>query len=108
MLEFQAQIDQISVKFKNNIDLTLQIHHIKLVRDKGKVRDQIERYILSEHDFKKPYAGGYDYEITVPFENDEDLDETIDDMLGEMNRTADYRNCFVGADVHTLDGEKFW
>jgi len=70
----------------------------KFVRGKGKVRDEIERRILSEYDFKKPLADGYDYEITVPYENYKDLDETIDDMLGEMNSAADYRNCFIEAD----------
>ena len=80
----------------------------KFVRGKRKVREHIEQFILSEYEFKKLDADGYDYEITIPHENDKDLDEIIDDMLSEMGSTADYRNCFIEADVSTLDGEKTW
>jgi len=80
----------------------------KFVRGKGKVRDEIERRILSEYNFKKPYADSYDYEITIPYENDKDLDEIIYEMLSEMSCTADYRNCFIETDVRTLDDEKNW
>lgn len=97
------------LKKKITLKLWLRVeNNNKFIRGKGKVRDEIERRILSEYDFKKPYADGYDYEITIPYENDKDLDEIIDDMLDEMYSTADCRNCFIETDVSTLDGEKSW
>ena len=97
------------LKKKITLKLWLSVeNNSKFVRGKGKVRDEIERRILSEYDFKKLDADGYDYEITIPYEDDKDLDEAIDDMLSEMSSTADYRNCFIEADVSTLDGEKSW
>lgn len=57
----------------------------------------------------KPDPKGWEYELTIPYENDEDLDKTINDLLREMWDIADTRNCFIEAEVIALDdSERYW
>lgn len=57
---------------------------------------------------KKPIKNGSDYELTIPYENDKDLDQTIYEMLSEMDSMADLRNCFIGTDVRDMDDDRSW
>ena len=66
-------------------------------------------YVLSQYDMKKLDKDGWEYELSIPYENDEDLDETIYDMLDEMTDIADGRNCFIEYDVRALDdSDRAW
>ncbi len=58
---------------------------------------------------KKLDKDGWEYELTIPYENDEDLDDIIYDMLDEAGRIADYRHCFIEYDVRALDdSDRAW
>lgn len=91
------------------LDLWLRVeNNNKFVRGKSRVRDEIEDFVLGRFDAEKLRKNGYNYELTVQYENDEGLDDIIYDMLNEMNRIVDCRNCFTEATVSTKDGEKSW
>lgn len=45
----------------------------------------------------------------VPYQSQDDLDNTIYEILQEAQSTADSYNCFIEADVTALDGlERSW
>ena len=54
-------------------------------------------------------AGRYKYELTIPYENDQDLDDIVYEILREAAEIADRRNGFIKADVTAQDGsERRW
>ena len=81
----------------------------KFVRGKKRSREDIEQFVLSHYGMYKPDPKGYDYELTIPYENDKDLDNTIYDILQEASSIADMRNGFIEAEVLAQDGsERYW
>ncbi|MBF0302666.1 MAG: recombinase family protein, partial [Desulfamplus sp.] len=105
-IETRGLSDKKSIK----VQLWLRVeNNSKFVRGKSKVRKHIEDFILSEYDMKKPDKDGWEYELTIPYENDKDLDDKINSMLAEMDSEADMRNCFIEADVTAMDGsDRSW
>ena len=78
----------------------------KFVRGKGKVRDEIERQVLSRFAMQKTEKDGWEYILSIPYATDEELDSTIyEDIYAEMERCADFRHCFIEADINSLDGQ---
>ena len=72
-------------------------------------REDIERFVLSHYNMRKPDPKGWDYELTIPYENDKDLDNTIYDILQEAERIAGMRHGFIEAAVIAHDGsERYW
>jgi hypothetical protein len=58
---------------------------------------------------RKPAAARSDYVLTITYRTDEELDQTIYEILREADRLADLRSCFIEADVIALDGsERSW
>jgi len=48
-------------------------------------------------------------QATIPYENDNELDDKINRMLAEMDSEADIKNCFIEADVTAMDGsDRSW
>ncbi|MBF0510019.1 MAG: hypothetical protein HQK57_13985 [Deltaproteobacteria bacterium] len=91
------------------VKLWLQVeNNSKFVRGKTKAREDIERFVLREYNMKKPEKDGWEYELTIPYENDADLDKTIYDILAEMESTADIRHCFIEANVTAIDSDRSW
>lgn len=91
------------------IHLYLRVeNNSKYVRGKKKVRQDIEDYILRQYDMKIPGPNDWEYELTILYKNDKDLDDTIYGMLSEMDRTADDRHCFIEADVTAEGSDKSW
>ena len=81
----------------------------KFVRGKKRSLEEIENLVLARYAMHKPDPKGYDYELTIPYKNDKDLDDTIYDILREASNIADMRNGFIEADVIALDGsERNW
>ena len=81
----------------------------KFVRGKKKARQDIERYVLNRYGMVKPDRDGCEYELTIQYEDEKDLERTIDDIYREMDMEADLRNCFIEADIQALDGsERSW
>ncbi len=78
------------------------------MRRKKGARKEIEDYVLRRYDMRKLKKDGWEYELTISYTDDDDLDETIYEILNEAESTADMRTCFTEADVRTLDGEHSW
>ena len=62
----------------------------KWVRGKKRSIDDIERYCLKEYNAKQRPDG--DYELQVPYSSDEELDETMNELLGDIASQADDRH----------------
>jgi DNA invertase Pin-like site-specific DNA recombinase len=93
------------------VELYLQVeNNSKFVRGKGKVRDEIEQFILSQFAMEKLDKHNCRYILSIPYTSDEELDSIIyDEILAEAERTADLRNCFIEADIISVDDpERSW
>ena len=93
------------------VNLWLRVeNNNKFIRMKSKVRDRIERRILSQYGMQKNRPDGWEYTLTISYSTDEELESVIyDDILREADNEADYSNCFIEADVTALDGsERRW
>ncbi len=100
-----AEIARLAEKIKTiKVELSLRVeNNSKFVRGKGRVREEIERYILHQYAMEK-HPNGVDYTLTIPYETDEQLEQIIyRDILQEAASTADARYCFIEADVRALD-----
>lgn len=89
--------------------LWLQVeNNSKFVRGKGKSRQHIEDYCLSEYDAKKLEKDGWEYELTFQYKDDEDLEHQIYDLASEMSREADLRNGFVECSFTEVGTDRSW
>jgi hypothetical protein len=69
----------------------------KYIRGKKKVRQEIEARVLSRYQMKKGRPDGWEYELSIPYETDKDLDAAIyDDILHEATWIAEDRCCLGG------------
>lgn len=82
-----------------NVRLWLTVErNSKFVRGKKRAREDIEYYVLRHYDMKKRWPDGNEYELTIPYDTDEELDDIIyRDILQEASSQADLRNCFIEA-----------
>lgn len=80
----------------------------KFVRGKGKSRQNIELFCLSEYKAKKLEKDGCEYELTFEYTDDEDLENQIYDLATEMNRQADMRNGFVECSFTEVGTDRSW
>ena len=81
----------------------------KFVRGKSRSRQEIEEQVFSYYDMCKPNPKGWDYELTIPYDNEQDLDDKIYAILSEASDCADLRNGFIEADVIAMDGsDRSW
>ena len=87
------------------VELCLQVeNNSKFVRGKGKVRDEIEQFILSQFAMEKLDKHNSRYILSIPYTSDEELDSIIyDEILAEAEHTADMRNCFIEVDIISMD-----
>jgi len=96
-------------KKKARIGLFVRVeNNSKFVRGKSKARREIEDYVLSYYNIKKKEKDGSEYELTIPYSTDEDLDHIIENIGRDMWLAADDRNCFIEADFWDLDSDKTW
>ena len=80
----------------------------KFVRRKKKVRETIERVCLSRYGMQKQHKDSWEYELTIAYQDDQDLDKQIEDLLDEMDTQADLECCFIEADVTEIGTERSW
>lgn len=80
----------------------------KFVRRKQQVRETIERVCLSRYGMQKQHKDGWEYELTISYQDDQDLDKQIEDLLDEMHSEADLECCFIEADVTEIGTERSW
>lgn len=93
------------------VELWLQVeNNSKFVRGKGKVRNEIEQFILSQFAMEKMDKHNCRYRLSIPYTSDKELDRIIyDELLAEAGRVADRRNCFIEADIVSVDDpERSW
>lgn len=92
------------------VRLTLDIeNNTKWVRGKSRSRADIERFVLSQYQMNKLEKNGIEYDLVIPYKDDSDLDETIQNIFYEMYDIVDGRNGFMETYVKSLDDEdKFW
>ncbi|MFU0820420.1 hypothetical protein SAMN04490192_4051 [Pseudomonas lundensis] len=78
----------------------------KFVRGRKRAKENIERYCLEPFGVKRLESGNY--ELTVPYQSDEELDKEMHDLLGEISQEAEMRNCFIEADAWEEATERRW
>lgn len=89
------------------IRLTLRIeNNSKFVRGKKRTREDIERYCLAEYDAKRLPSG--DYELKVPYGSDDDLDQRMNELLGDISSQADDRHCFSESEARIEGTDRCW
>lgn len=65
---------------------------------------QIEQLVLSRYGMDPAQVAGPEYELTIPYSTDEELDQIVyDEIWREADSIADARNCFVEGDLVSLD-----
>jgi len=78
----------------------------KFVRGKTRVHEYIEEVLLRPYAMRK--LRGWEYELTVRYADDADLDQQVEELLREMWREADLHHCFIEADVREEGTERSW
>lgn len=95
------------VKKTTKVVLWLRVeNNSKYIRRQQKVRQRIEQFYLADYGMKK--LQGWEYELTFEYETDEDLEEQIYELLGEMSRCADDECCFIETDFCEVGTERYW
>ncbi|MBL6991860.1 MAG: recombinase family protein [Bacteriovoracaceae bacterium] len=98
-----------SIKKSIQLDLNLRVErNNKFVRGMKRARQEIEDYCLRQFNAKKLDKNGWDYTITVEFEDEKDLEKQINDLCADMESTADCRNCFTEASIYDPILDKSW
>jgi len=71
---------------------------------------EIEQFILSQFAMEKLDKHNCRYILSIPYTSDEELDSIIyDEIMAEAEHAADMRNCFIEADIFSVDDpERSW
>jgi hypothetical protein len=93
-----------------DVSLWLRVeNNNSFVRGKTKARESIELFVLSQYEMQKQTDKGWDYRLTLTYQDDQELEQLIDDILRQASSWADNRNCFIEWDLQALDGsERSW
>lgn len=57
---------------------------------------------------KKKSQDSWEYKLTITYDNDQQIDQQIHDLLAEMSFQADLDCCFIEANVTELGTERRW
>lgn len=103
-----TQVNAKSIK-KTIVELSLRVeNNSKFIRRKKKVREQIEYWCLSEYNYHKPFKDRGYYELTIPYETEEDLERKIDELCMEMFNIADDDYCFIEFSFQEKGTDRYW
>jgi hypothetical protein len=92
---------------RTTVTLWLRVeNNSKFVRGKKRAREDIEYMVLNAYAMKK--LRECEYELTITYKDDADLDKQIHDMLIECEHFADLRNCFTESDVRENGTDRSW
>ena len=80
----------------------------RTIRRKKRVREAIERYCLNQYNAKRLHKDSWEYELRIPYDDDEDLERQIEFLMQEMSMTADDDYCFIEADLSEIGGDRRW
>jgi len=87
--------------------LTLRIeNNSKFVRGKKRTIEHIESFYLKEYYAKRRPNG--EYELKVPYGSNEDLDNTVNELLSDIACDADERLCFSESDARMEGTDRNW
>jgi len=78
----------------------------KFVRGKKRAKENIERYLLKAYAAKLRPSG--EYALKIPYRMDDDLDKTMDQLLGEIAREAGLHNCFSESEACLEGADRSW
>lgn len=78
----------------------------KFVRGKKPALESIERHCLAQYDAIRQSNG--EYKLNIPYSSDEDLDEAVSDLLTDIAREAEGRNCFSESDASMEGTDRSW
>jgi hypothetical protein len=56
-----------------------------------RAKENIERYRLEPYGVKRLESGNY--ELTVTYQSDDELDKALHDLMSEISQEAEMRNC---------------
>uniref|UniRef100_UPI00402AA54B recombinase family protein n=1 Tax=Bacillus sp. DX2.2 TaxID=3073452 RepID=UPI00402AA54B len=77
----------------------------KFVRGKGKVRRNIESFLISQYNMEQRSG---EYIFYVPYTTISDLEKKVDSIIHEIDFEADLQNCFTELDVYCDELELQW
>jgi len=78
----------------------------KFVRGKKRAKESIERYLLKAYAAKLRPSG--QYALKIPYRSDAALDEAMDELLSDIAREADLRNCFSESEACLEGTDRSW
>ncbi len=76
------------------------------MRGKKKVIEAIEQFHLQAYGGTLPRTG--EYELKIPYRTDEELDQTLYDLMREMDNEADLRYCFTESSASMPGTDRSW
>lgn len=87
--------------------LTLRIeNNSKFVRGKKRTIEHVESFYLDQYDATRRPNG--EYELKVPYDTDEELDEAVNDLLTDIASGADDRHCFSESEARMEGTDRHW
>jgi hypothetical protein len=78
----------------------------EFVREKKQARENFEYFCLEPFGFKQLNTGHH--QLSVPFHNDDDLDNTVNGLLADINCKAEMRNCRVDLNAWEDGTDRKW
>ncbi len=75
-------------------------------REESRARNAIEKGRLKQYRSRK--LKDDEYELTIPYQDDTDLDEQIYALFGAIRTEARRRKCSVKIDFREKDGNRYW
>ncbi|KPL49040.1 resolvase [Xanthomonas axonopodis] len=87
--------------------LTLRIeNNSKSVRGKKRTIEHVEFFDLAQYDATRRPNG--EYELKVPYDTDEELDEAVNNLLNDIASGADDRHCFSESYARMEGTDRHW
>ncbi|MDD5000668.1 MAG: recombinase family protein [Thiomonas arsenitoxydans] len=87
--------------------LTLRIeNNSKFVRGKKRTIEHVESFYLDQYDAMQRPNG--EYELKVPYDTDEELDEAVNELLTDIASGADDRHCFSESGARMEGTDRHW
>ncbi|MCU7940987.1 MAG: hypothetical protein KZQ74_16055 [gamma proteobacterium symbiont of Bathyaustriella thionipta] len=92
-----------------HLTVTLTIERqSKFTRGMKRTREKIEFHCLRPYQMKKLDKSKPFYQITIPYETMDDLNDRIETLLFDMHRFADDNHCFLEARIEHQETEQTW
>lgn len=87
--------------------LTLRIeNNSKFVRGKKRTIEHVESFYLDQYDATRRPNG--EYELKMPYDTDDELDEAVNELLTNIASGADDRHCFSESEARMEGTDRHW